>query len=76
MSLAVHLMAAAMGAVLLAPLWLFLGLRLAARLARRRGGADGWLAQAGGLLDDDGGRAVPVKVEGAGRGPAPGRTRP
>jgi hypothetical protein len=58
MFLTVHLLAAAMYAVLLAPLWLFLGLRLAIWLAHLRGGPTGWLAGAERILYDDSGSAV------------------
>jgi hypothetical protein len=58
MFLTVHLLAAAMYAVLLTPLWLFLGLRFSIWLAHLRGGPTGWLAGAERILYDDRGSDV------------------
>jgi len=53
MFLAIHLAVAGMYLVLLAPFWLFLGLKLAIHIAHRRGGPKGWLADAEAILNDD-----------------------
>lgn len=65
MIVTVHVLAALMYFVLLAPFWLFLGLRLAIHLAHLSGGTKGWLAGAERILDDDSdvpARPQPVQV--------------
>ncbi len=62
MTLIIHVLAGLMYAVLLAPLWLFLGVKLAIRIAHWRGGPHGWLARAERILEDDGG--APRKARG------------
>lgn len=60
MTLIIHILAGLMYVVLLAPLWLYLGLQLRIRLARRQDRLDGWLAQADRILNED--RGTPRKV--------------
>lgn len=65
MFLTIHLLAATMYAVLLTPLWLFLGLRLAIWIAHLRGGPEGWLAAAERILYDDNRSVAPHKPQDA-----------